>query len=108
MNEEQASRLSAELLEAGGEADRSKVLIRWLPELVRCQIKTAGRAKRLVEDMVRLEAKVDRLHSAPSFKSDKLGWLRANWQWLVLFLLLLKQNGLDDLLERVFALGGGL
>ena len=104
MNEEQSAQLSEELLEAEDEAGRTRVLIRWLPVLVRCQIKTAARAKQLVEDMGRLEEKMDKLHSAPRFKSDPLGWLKSNWQWLVLFLLLLKQNGIGDLFMTL--LGG--
>ena len=104
MNEEQSAQLSEELLAAQDEAGRTRVLIRWLPVLVRCQIKTAARAKQLLADTNRIETKMDTLHSAPRFKTDPIGWLKANWQWLIIFLLLLKQNGLADLLKELFAL----
>lgn len=90
MEEAQCDRLSQDLLEAQTEGARTRVLVHWLPILVRCQIKTAARAKLHVEQLRRLEAKVDALHAAPRFKDDKLGWLRANWKWLIIFLLLLK------------------
>ena len=111
MNEEQSARLSQEMFDAKTEEDRARVLVHWLPELVRCQIKTAARCKLLVEDNRRLEAKVDTLHAdpkpSPKFREDPLGWLKLNWQWLVLFLLLIKSYGLTDGLAKVFALFGG-
>ena len=125
MNDEQSRLISQDLISADGEGERVHVLIKWLPELVRCQIKTASRTKRLCEEMKKAEGDVARyermteqtvqalqtlservtaLHASPSWKHDKAGWLKSNWQWLVLFLLLLKQNGLGELLESVVRL----
>lgn len=106
MNDEQSTQLSQEMMDAHTECDRVRVFIHWLPVLVRCIITTAARAKMAVAKQKELEASMKRLHSTPTFKEDKLGWLKANWQWLILFLLLLKQNGLDDIFTKVFALGG--
>lgn len=108
MNEEMSTKLSHELLLADGEEARGRVLVRWLPELVRCQIKTAGRAKLLVKDLRRLEAKVDRLHAKPEevrFRDAPLAWLKGNWMWVVILLLCLKNNGLVELFRELVWVG---
>ena len=107
MNDEQSAQLSQEMYDAKDEGERTRVLVHWLPELVRCQIKTAARCKLLVEDNKRLEAKMDRLHDpkgSPRFKEDPFGWLKCNWQWLALFLLFLKAYGLTDGLRQLLGM----
>lgn len=102
MNDEQSAKLSQEMFEAKDDTSRMWVVIHWLPVLVRCLMATASRVKQLVAKLDTLEKKVERLHSEPSFKTDKARWLKANWQWIVIFLLCLKNNGLSDLFMAIF------
>lgn len=75
-----------------------------------CNISTRMHLKSLEKDLAdglkALAEKMERLHGVPRFREDPLGWLRGNWQWMVIFLLVVKQAGLDELVERLLALGG--
>lgn len=119
MNEEMATRLSQELLDAQGEDERARVVVRWLPDFARCQITTAGRVKQLVAKVDTLAAKMDAYHGAQAAPSAipaprgpvgrlaaLLALLKANWQWLLLFALVAKAYGLTDFLAQLFSLGG--
>lgn len=61
----------------------------------------------LAKGIAALADKMERLHGSPRFRDDPLGWLRCNYQWVVIFLLAVKAADLGDLLGRLFALGGG-
>ena len=136
MNEEMATRLSQDLLDAPDEDARARVVVRWLPDFARCQITTAGRVKQLVPKVDTLSAKVDTLsakmdayHGAqgkpaadpeaatpaaatPAPRgpvgrlSALLALLKANWQWLLLFALVAKAYGLVDIIAQLLSLGG--
>lgn len=63
--------------------------------------------KDLAEGLAALAEKMEKLHGSPRFREDPLGWLRCNYQWIVIFLLAVKAADLGDLLRTLFALGGG-
>lgn len=126
MNEEMATRLSQDLLDAQGEDARARVVVRWLPDFARCQITTAGRVKQLVPKVDTLASKVDTLASkmdayhgaqgkpaaahAPRGPvgrlSALLALLKANWQWILIVALVAKAYGLIDVLAKLLSLGG--
>lgn len=131
MNEEMATRLSQDLLDAPDEDARARVVVRWLPDFARCQITTAGRVKQLVPKVDTLAAKVDTLSAkmdayhgaqgkpaaapaaaAPAPRgpvgrlSALLALLKANWQWLLIVALVAKAYGLTDFLAKLLSLGG--
>ena len=53
-----------------------------------------------------LAALIEKKHGSPRFRDDPLGWLRCNYQWIVIFLLAVKAADLGDLLGKLFSLGG--
>ena len=113
MNEEMATRLAQELLDAADEDARARVVVRWLPDFARCQVRTAARVKALCADVKALGAKMDEYHS-PKAEEEKqpkdprlerlklvLGFLGKNWPALLLILIFLQAFGLIDILERL-------
>lgn len=131
MNEEMATRLSQDLLDAPDEDARARVVVRWLPDFARCQITTAGRVKQLVPKVDTLASKVDTLSAkmdayhgaqgkpaaAPAAAahaprgpvgrlSALLALLKVNWQWLLIVALVAKAYGLTDFLAKLLSLGG--
>lgn len=119
MNDEMATRLAQELLEAADEDARARVVVKWLPDFARCQVTTSARVKQLVAKVDELARKMDAYH-APKKEEEEaktmetahqqtrlalaLKFFKENWQSVVLFLLFLKAFGLEDLLKDLFTL----
>lgn len=61
----------------------------------------------LAKGLADLAALIEQKHGSPRFWEDPFGWLRGNWQWLVIMLLCLKNNGLEEMFVKLFGLGGG-
>lgn len=124
MNDEMATRLAQELLDAADEDARARVVVRWLPDFARCQVTTAGRVKEQGVKIDALAGKVDALgdkmdaYHAPKkeaeMEPDKktaedprttrlkliLAFGQKNWQSVAIFLILLQAFGvLDKILE---------
>ena len=127
MNEEMATRLAQELLDAADEDARARVVVRWLPDFARCQVTTAARVKAQSVKIDALYGKVDALgnkmdaYPAPKQEVEEvktmetgnapqtrlalaMKFFKENWQSVVLFLLFLKAFGLEDLLKDLFTL----
>ena len=123
MNDEMATRLAQELLDADDEDARARVVVRWLPDFARCQVTTAARVKAQGVKIDALAGKVDALgdkmdaYHAPTqevktmetaHQQTRLAlamrFFKENWQSVVLFLLFLKAFGLEDLLKDLFTM----
>lgn len=111
-------RLSQELLEAADEDDRARVVVRWLPNFARCQVKTAARVKQLVSSVDKLGAKMDAYHAAPTSPAQEeeepkdprlerlrliLAFAQRNWAAAVLLAILIKVFDLADLIKALFS-----
>ena len=59
MDDEQSAKLSQDMFDAKDDAGRIRVAIHWLPVLIRCLMKTAGRVKLMLARLEALEQKVD-------------------------------------------------
>ncbi len=112
MNDEMATRLAQELLEAPDEDARARVVVRWLPDFARCQVTTAARVKSLVSEVKALGAKMDEYHSPKTEEEEPkdprlerlrliLGFAGRNWPAGLLILIFLQAFGLIDILERL-------
>ena len=75
-----------------------------------CNVSTRMHLKTLETDLAKglsgLAALIEKKHGSPRFRDAPLGWLRCNYQWIVIFLLAVKAADLGDLLGKLFALGG--
>lgn len=126
MNDEMATRLAQELLDAEDEDARARVVVRWLPDFARCQVTTAARVKAQGVKIDALAGKVDALgdkmdaYHAPtppptSFtpEGDKetdprlarlrliLGFIQRNWPAAALLAILYRVFDLEDLLKTI-------
>lgn len=120
MDDEQSAKLSQDMFDAKDDAARIRVAIHWLPVLIRCLMKTAGRVKLMLARLEALEQKVDAQHAPKQVKEEDktketdhapqtrlalaLKFFKENWQSVVLFLLFLKAFGLEGLLKDLFTL----
>ena len=119
MDDEQSARLSQDMFDAKDDAGRIRVAIHWLPVLIRCLMKTAGRVKLMLARLEALEQKVDALHAKDgqvSVAEDEaaaverhvppiLVWLGKNWTWLFIMILCLKNNGLVEIFQWIIGVG---
>ena len=112
-------KLSQELLEAADEDARARVVVRWLPNFARCQVKTAARVKQLVASIDKLGAKMDAYHAAPPeppAQEEKppldprlerlkliLGFAQRNWPAAALLAILIQVFDLADLIKALFS-----
>ena len=124
MNDEMATRLAQELLDAADEDARARVVVRWLPNFARCQVTTAARVKSqgvkidaLAGKVDALGAKMDAYHAAPPeppAQEEKppldprlerlkliLAFAQKNWQSVAILLILLQAFGVLDKIVRV-------
>lgn len=116
MDDEQSARLSQDMFDAKDDAGRIRVAIHWLPVLIRCLMKTAGRVKLMLARLEALEQKVDALHAkdgrSEAAAEDEsaaverhvppiLVWLGKNWTWLFIMILCLKNNGLVEIFQWI-------
>ena len=114
MNEEMATRLAQELLDAADEDARARVVVRWLPDFARCQVTTAARVKSLVSEVKSLSVKMDAYHSPKAEEEEEeqkdprlerlrliLGFAGRNWPAGLLILIFCKAFGLLDVLEGI-------
>lgn len=127
MNDEMATRLAQELLDAADEDARARVVVRWLPDFARCQVTTAARVKAQGAKIDTLAGKVDALadkmdaYHAPA-KADAaeaaedprttrlrliLAFAQRNWAAAALVAILVKVFGLDDLLAALLGFFAG-
>lgn len=127
MNDEMATKLAQELLDAADEDARARVVVRWLPDFARCQVTTAARVKAQGTKIDALAGKVDALaekmdaYHAPAQETDVataedprttrlkliLAFAQRNWAAFALLAILVKVFGLTDLLASLFSLIGG-
>ena len=118
MDDEQSAQLSQEMFDAKDDAGRIRVAIHWLPVLIRCLMKTAGRVKMTLARLEALEQKVDALHAKDGQVEDEsvaverhvppiLVWLGKNWTWLLVMILCLKNNGVIEIFQWIIGVGGG-
>ena len=97
MTDEDLETFTKLMEQAKTDEERSRIRSQWLPHLSRCLVST-NRHVKAVEDALcsvtegikNLGEKMDRLHSVPKFKEDKIGWLKANWMWCVIMLYILQ------------------
>lgn len=121
MNDEMSTRLAQELLDAADEDARARVVVRWLPDFARCQVKTAARVKSQGVKIDALAGKVDALgdkmdaYHAPMQKTEMktaedprttrlkliLAFGQKNWQSVAIFLILLQAFGVLDKIVEV-------
>lgn len=116
MNDEMATRLAQELLDAADEDARARVVVRWLPDFARCQVTTAARVKALCADVKALGAKMDEYH-APAQKAEAtaedprttrlkliLAFAQKNWQSIAILVILVKALGLTETVKELLGL----
>ena len=105
-------KLSQELLEAADEDARARVVVRWLPNFARCQVKTAARVKQLVAKIEELSRKMDTYHNPKAVDMKPidprlerlrliLGFIQRNWPAAALLAILVQVFGLGDLLKEL-------
>lgn len=124
MNNEMATRLAQELLDAADEDARARVVVRWLPDFARCQVTTAARVKEQGVKIDALAGKVDALgdkmdaYQAPAQESKTktaedqrttrlkliLGFAQRNWPAAALLAILFEVFGLWDILRELLKL----
>lgn len=120
MNDEMATRLAQELLDAADEDARARVVVRWLPDFARCQVTTSARVKQLVAKVDELARKMDAYHApaqetAVATAEDPrttrlkliLAFAQRNWPAVALLAILVKVFGLDDLLAALLGFFAG-
>lgn len=95
MTEEELALFDDMVLDAKTDADRSAVIAKWLPHFARCLISTNRHVKKVEAAIDALNKKIDRLHSKPLWKDDKMGWLLSHWLEIAVFLYLLKSFGVE-------------
>ena len=120
MDDEQSAKLSQDMFDAKDDAGRIRVAIHWLPVLIRCLMKTAGRVKLMLARLEALEQKVDALHAKDGQVAAEaedeavaverhvppiLVWLGKNWTWLFIMILCLKNNGLVEIFQWIIGVG---
>lgn len=90
--------------------ERFEVLADQAKAQILCSLSTKMHIKGLETELERglkgLRDQIAELHACPKFRKDPLGWLRFNWQWLVIFLLVVKQLDLVELLAGGLRIGG--
>lgn len=98
MTEEDLESFTALMENAKTDEERGRIKEQWLPHLSRCLLSTNKHVKAVeeaveeVSDRIeKLSQKMDRLHNQPSFKEDRIGWLRTNWMWCIIMLYVLQQ-----------------
>lgn len=95
---------------AGTDSERLDVLAEQAKAQILCSLSTKMHIKGLETELANglkaIHKQINDLHACPRFRKDPLGWLRFNWQWLVIFLLVVKQLELVELLAGVFRIGG--
>lgn len=121
MNNEMATRLAQELLDAADEDARARVVVRWLPDFARCQVTTAARVKEQGVKIDAIAGKVDALgdkmdaYHAPTQETEMktaedprttrlkliLAFGQKNWQSVAIFLILLQAFGVLDKIVEV-------
>lgn len=120
MNDEMATRLAQELLDAADEDARARVVVRWLPDFARCQVTTAARVKAQGVKIDALAGKVDALgdkmdeYHSPKVEEEEepkdprlerlrliLGFAGRNWPAGLLILIFCKAFGLLDVLKGI-------
>ena len=121
MNDEMATRLAQELLDAADEDARARVVVRWLPDFARCQVTTAARVKAQGVKIDALADKVDALgdkmdaYHAPTQEAEMktaedprttrlkiiLAFAQKNWQSVAILLILLQAFGVLDKIVEV-------
>ena len=60
--------------------------------------------KGLADGLSALSEKMDRLHGSPKLKEDFFGWLRCNYQWIIICLLAIKATDLTDTIRGLLEL----
>lgn len=60
--------------------------------------------KDLSDGLAALAEKMDRLHGSPKLKEDFFGWLRCNYQWIIICLLAIKATNLVDTIRGLLEL----
>lgn len=121
MTYEDMERFFEELMAATTEEERQAVRARWLPMLVRCldstnaHVKEAEKMAREAESLAKeardgviaLKATVETLHKTPKWSEDKMGWLKANWMWVVVMLYMLQSLGVEGAFAKLVSVFGG-
>ena len=73
-----------------------------------CNVSTRMHLKTLEKDLAdglkELAEKMDRLHGSPRLKEDFFGWLRCNYQWIIICLLAIKATNLVETIRDLVAL----
>lgn len=106
MTDDELKLFADSLSAAKNDEERARVRDQWLPHMARCLISTNRHIKTMEEtsrqsldairgDIDAIGAKIDRLHRAPKWGEDKLGWLMANWLQLAVMAYLLKALGIE-------------
>lgn len=110
MDAEQGLKFEAEWGAAHTDSERLAVLGDQAKAQILCSLSTKMHIKGIERDLASglkaLEVKMDKLHGCPKFRQDPFGWLRCNWQWLVIFMLVIKQMGLVEVFARLAKIGG--
>lgn len=73
-----------------------------------CNVSTRMHLKTLERDLAdglaALSEKMDRLHGSPKLKEDFFGWLRCNYQWIIICLLAIKATNLSGTIRELLEL----
>lgn len=89
MTDEEMTTFERQMKEAKSEEERIRIRELWQPHMMRCLNSTNRRIKKIEglmathEDIDKIFSRINTLHAAPSWKDNKVEWLKANWMWLV-------------------------
>ncbi|MGN0885711.1 MAG: hypothetical protein ACI4RT_01810 [Candidatus Spyradenecus sp.] len=97
MHDEDIATFDKQMSNAKTDEERTNLLWQWFPHFARClnstnaHIKAVERAQNdglaeIRKGLDTIRATIEELHRVPRWSTDKLGWLKANWMWVVIML----------------------
>ncbi|HIV09538.1 MAG TPA: hypothetical protein IAC79_05445 [Candidatus Spyradenecus faecavium] len=114
MTDDEQALLEEQLRKAETPEARLEVWLLWWPHMARCLASTNRHVKgteatleRIDENLNDLAGMIEKYHGKTSWKADKLGWLKENWMWVVVFLYMLQSLGVEGVFGKLAALFGG-
>lgn len=108
MDAAQGLKFEEALGSARTDSERLDVLVEQAKAQILCSLSTKmhikGLETELADGLKELAEKMDRLHGSPRLKEDFFGWLRCNYQWIIICLLAIKATNLVETIRDLVAL----
>lgn len=114
MTDDEQALLEEQLRKAETPEARLEVWLLWWPHMARCLASTNRHVKSAEASLENIDNglnalvdKVNKLHAKAKWKDDKLGWLKENWMWVVVFLYMIQSLRLEGMFGNFFTMIGG-